>query len=378
MKIEPFQIKVRDIIKDYKDDSTNQGAVVGFETKLNIRPAYQRNFVYDDKKRNAVIDTILKGFPLNVMYWSENEDGTFEMIDGQQRTISFCQFCTDSFSICIDGKRDWRKFTSLSKDVQKKVLDYDCQIYICKGSDDERLDWFKTININSEPMKDQELRNAQFTGPWLTDAKYYFSRTNGNAFQLAKDYLKGSANRQEYLETAIFWIVDKQSLKSIEEYMGNHRNDADATELWTYFKKVIDWVSTYFPITRSIMKGLDWGILYNRYFQNDYNPNELEVEIQKLISDEDVTNPKGVYEYLLSKKSRTAERALSIRAYTEKDKEIVFERQKHKCAKCGKDFKVDELDAHHKLQWADGGHTTLENCILYCNECHHIEHDNIK
>lgn len=374
--------KLRQIIEGYLDDSENQGAVVGFGGKLNIRPAYQRNFVYDDKKRDAVIDTIMKGYPLNVMYWNDNGDDTYEMIDGQQRTISFCQYCSDNpkaFSINLDGKNDWRKFDALSETLKEKILNYEVNVYICQnGTDDEKLKWFETINISSEPMKPQELRNAQFTGKWLAEAKYYFSRTNGNAVQIAKDYVNGSPNRQEYLETALEWIVDRDNLKSIEEYMGNHRNDDDAEDLWTYFKKVINWVETYFPTKRKIMKGLDWGILYNKYKDNDYNPIALEKEINALLQDDDVTNQKGIYEYLLSGKSKAIERKLSIRAFNEKEKNQLYENQHHKCAKCGKEFSIDELDAHHKIQWANGGHTTIDNGILYCKECHHIEHDNIK
>lgn len=383
MKLKPITIKIEDLIKNYVDDSDNQGAVVGYGGNLNIRPAYQRNFVYHEKERNAVIDTVMKHYPLNSIYWNLNSDGTYEVIDGQQRIISICQFCNPdnekAYSINLDGKKDWRKFDALSPTMQKNILEYELNVYVCyDGTDDEKLEWFKTININSEPLKDQELRNAQFTGKWLAEAKYYFSRTNGNAFQLAKDYINGSPNRQEYLETALKWIVDRDKLKSIEEYMGNHRNDEDAEDLWTYFKKVIDWVETYFPTKRKIMKGLEWGILYNLYKDNDYNPAKLEKEINELLQDDDITNQKGIYEYLLSGKSKTTERKLSLRAFSEKEKNQLYEIQNHKCAKCGKEFSIDELDAHHKIQWANGGHTTIDNGILYCKECHHIEHDNVK
>ena len=253
MKIELYQITVRNVFNGYQNNDEN--GVVGYGGKLNIRPPYQREFVYDDKKRNAVIETVFKGFPLNVMYWSKNADGTFELLDGQQRTLSLCSYVNGDYS--FNGKY----FHNLTETETNQILDYPLMIYICTGNDKERLDWFKTINITGEKLTDQELRNVNYTGTWLTDAKRYFSKTNCVAANLASRYMNGAPIRQDYLETALRWI----SAGNIEEYMAQHQNAPNATELWLYFQRVINWVQAVFPKYRKEMKGLDWGRLYNSF-----------------------------------------------------------------------------------------------------------------
>lgn len=353
MKIELKEILIKDVAKNYVD-SAEEG-VVGYDGKLNIRPKYQREFVYDEKKRNAVIDTIRKGFPLNVMYWVKNEDGTFEVLDGQQRTISFCQYINGDFSI------DNRAFHNLTKTEQDLILNYKLMIYFCEGNDKEKLDWFQIINIAGEKLTDQELRNAVYTGPWLTNAKTHFSKSNCAAYLLAKDYVSGSPIRQEYLETALEWINNG----NIEEYMSKNQHKPNANELWTYFRNVIEWVKLTFTTYRKEMKGINWGALYNQFKDVTYDTNKLEKEIQELMIDDDVTNKKGIYIYVLTRN----EKYLNIRAFTDNQKRSAYERQQGICKTCGNQFDIKEMEADHITPWHAGGQTNAENCQMLCREC---------
>ena len=282
MKIKPLDLTVRKLVKDYSDDG--EGGVTGYGGKLDIRPPFQREFVYDDKKRNAVIDSILKGFPLNVMYWADREDSTFEIIDGQQRTISIAQYVDREFS--IEGKY----FHNLPSDKQELIMDYKLTVYVCTGTDSEKLEWFKTINIAGEVLTNQELRNAVYAGTWLSDAKRYFSRTGCVAYKIGNAYVKGRPIRQEYLETVLKWISED----SIEDYMGTHQHDEDAKPLWEYFQSVINWVESTFTNTRSDMKGVDWGSLYNDFRDADLDADEIEQETARLVFDDDVQRNAGI------------------------------------------------------------------------------------
>lgn len=353
MKIELNEISIREVAENYVDNA--EDGVVGYNGKLNIRPKYQREFVYDEKQRNAVIDTIRKGFPLNVMYWVKNEDGTYEVLDGQQRTISFCQYINGDFSI------DNRAFHNLTKTEQDLILDYKLMIYFCEGNDKEKLDWFKIINIAGEKLTDQELRNAVYTGPWLTNAKLHFSKTSCAAYLLAKDYVNGSPIRQEYLETALSWINNG----NVEEYMSIHQHDPNANELWTYFRNVIEWVKLTFTNYRKEMKGINWGALYNQFKNNTYDTNKLEQKIQTLMIDDDVTNKKGIYFYVLTRN----EKYLNIRAFTESQKRSAYEKQNGICKNCGKHFDIKEMEADHITPWHAGGKTSIENCQMLCKDC---------
>ena len=304
MQIELHRVTVREVVNGYED--SNENGVVGYGGRLNIRPAFQREFVYKEKQRNAVIETIVKGFPLNVMYWAEDERGNFELLDGQQRTVSICEYVNGDFSI------DSRAFHNLTETEKNEILDYPLMVYVCRGNDKEKLDWFKIINIAGVQLKEQELRNAVYTGEWLTDAKRYFSKNGCVTYLLANKYLSGEVNRQDYLETALSWISAKENIR-IEEYMSRRQHDAHAAPLWQYFQCVIAWVQTIFPKYRKEMKGLAWGILYNTYGEKSYNPQELERKITVLMQDDDVTKRSGIYEYLLSGN----EKHLNIRAFTE-------------------------------------------------------------
>ena len=355
MEIKLHEITIRDVVDGYEDNQEN--GVIGYGGKLDIRPPFQREFIYNEKERNAVIETINKDFPLNVMYWSKNGD-KYELLDGQQRTLSFCQYVNGDFSV------DYKGFNNLPKDLQEKILNYKLMIYICEGTPSEKLDWFKIINIAGEKLTDQELRNSQYTGTWLHDAKRHFSKTGCPAYQIGEKYLNGSTIRQDYLETALKWISDRDRCE-IEDYMGKHQNDSDANELWMYYQSVLDWVNRLFPKYRKEMKGIDWGILYNEYKDQSYNSEKLELEVASLMMDDDVTNKKGIYSYLITGK----EKYLNIRAFTDNQKREAYERQKGKCPNCGKIFAIEEMEADHITPWHEGGKTTPENCQMLCREC---------
>jgi len=350
MKIELKEITVRELANGYEDN--NENGVVGYSGKLDIRPPYQREFIYKDKQRDDVINTVTKDFPLNVMYWSVREDGNFEVIDGQQRTISVCQYVKGDFSI------DGLAFHNLKKDKQEQILKYRLMIYFCSGTDSEKLEWFRTINIAGEKLTDQELRNAVYAGSWVSDAKRYFSKNNRP--KIGDDYLSGSANRQEYLETAIDWISEGK----IEDYMSKHQQDSDAKKLWEYFQAVINWTMTLFTNYRKEMKGVAFGLLYNEFKGKKFDTKKLEKEIAKLMEDEDVTNKKGIYSYVLTRK----EKFLNIRVFTEKQKRGAYERQKSVCPVCKKKWKIEEMEADHITPWHEGGKTISENCQMLCKD----------
>ena len=356
MKIELHEIPIREIANGYKD--SQESGVVAYGGLLDVRPAYQREFIYKDDKRNAVIDTVRKNFPLNVMYWVKTKQGTYEVLDGQQRTISVCQYINKDYSI------DYQYFHNLTKEEQEQILDYKLMVYICEGTDKEQLDWFRVINIAGEKLTDQELRNAVYTGEWLTDAKRYFSKTSCPAYQIASKYLNGVANRQDYLQTALRWISAREG-KVIEEYMSEHQHDSNANELWLYFKSVIDWVMILFPHYRKEMKGIEWGILYNKYHQNSYDSKVLEQKIVALIDDDDVGSIKGIYEYLFD----GLEKHLSLRQFDDKTKKKVYQKQQGICAICGKHFQLEEMEADHIDPWHEGGKTVIENCQMLCKHC---------
>ena len=355
MEIKLHEIKIRDIVDGYFDN--NEDGIVGYGGKLDIRPPYQREFIYNEKERNAVIDTINKGFPLNVMYWSKNGD-KYELLDGQQRTLSFCQYYNGDFSV------DYKGFGNLQKDLQDKFLDYTLMIYICEGTPSEKLEWFKIINIAGEELSAQELRNSQYTGIWLHDAKRHFSKTGCPAYQIGEKYINAVLNRQGFLETALRWIANRDKIE-IEEYMSQHQQDSDANELWMYYQSVIDWVNRLFPYYRKEMKGVDWGILYNDYKNQSYNSEKMEDKIKELMMDDDVTKKSGIYYYLITGQ----EKYLSIRSFTDNQKREAYERQKGICNNCKKYFEIEEMEADHITPWHDGGKTTSDNCQMLCREC---------
>lgn len=367
MKIQQKQITVRQLYEGYKD--SGDAGVVGLRGQLNIRPAYQREFVYKDAQRNKVIDTTRKGYPLNVMYWARNPDPTdplndklvgFEVLDGQQRTLSICKYLAGEFSI------EMLYFQNLPKDQQEAVLDYELTVYVCEGPDSEKLEWFKTINIAGEKLTDQELLNAVYTGPWLTWAKTHFSKSNCPAYGLASNYLEGSPIRQDYLETALNWI----SSNSPASYMAEHQSDKTAVELWTHFSNVIYWVKATFPTYRRQMKSVSWGELYDKYKNGDLDPVELEKRVAELMQDEDVDRKQGIYTYLLDGQQKH----LNLRAFSQNARTETYTRQKGLCAapvcsKKGNKFLLTEMEADHMVPWHAGGKSIASNCQMLCRAC---------
>ena len=353
MNIEPKEITVRDLVNGYHDNG--EGGVRGYGGQLDIRPPFQREFVYKDKQRDAVIQTINRGFPLNVMYWAVREDGTYEIIDGQQRTISVAQYVVGDFSL------NGLYFGNLQDDEQNRILDYSLHVYLCEGSASEKLAWFKIINIAGEKLTNQELRNAVYAGPWLSDAKRYFSRTGCAASKVGSPYVRGAPIRQAYLETAIKWI----SHGKIDDYMGQHQDDADANELWQYFRSVIEWVESCFKTRPKLMQSVDWGALYHEHRNDQIDRSAFEAETQRLIADDDVKRQSGIYAYILT----GDEKHLNIRAFTKTMKQRTYDAQDGRCALCGGQFKQGAMEADHITPWSDGGPTVQANCQMLCKEC---------
>jgi len=358
MNIELKEITIRELTAGYVNNQ--EDGVWGYGGKLDIRPPYQREFVYEDHQRDAVIHTVSKGFPLNVMYWAVKDDGNFEIIDGQQRTVSICQFVNKEFSVVYGDIPQPRKFNSLQDDEQEEILNYTLMVYFCEGQPSEKLKWFETINIAGEKLFDQELRNAVYSGSWVTDAKRYFSKSGCPAYGLGSDYMTGSAIRQEYLETAINWI----SKGNINDYMLTHQNDPSANALWLYFQQVISWVKAVFPTYRREMKGIQWGELYNQFKDHDWDSAKLETEIARLMQDDDVTKKKGIYAYVLTGK----EKYLNIRAFTQSQKRQLYEQQQGICPVCKEHFDLAQMEADHITPWHEGGKTELKNGQMLCKE----------
>ena len=370
MTIQLVHIKIRDLFNGYHDNGLD--GVVAYGGKLDVRPAYQREFVYKPEQQQAVIDTVSKGYPLNVMYWVDQGDGHYELIDGQQRTLSICTFLNNDFSCKgLFSIPQSLQFGSLTKGQQDKLLDYELTVYICDGNPSEKLEWFKTINIAGEELTDQELRNAVYAGPWVSDAKRYFSKTGCAAYGLGSKYLKGTAIRQDYLESVIYWYGDQAMPKlDIEECMMKHQHKPNAQDLWDYFQRVIEWVETLFPTYRKEMKGLPWGIYYNRYHKNSYTPIALEQEIATLMADEDVTKKSGIYKYVLEKAIGNDDPSvLGIRAFGDSQKRTIYEQQGGVCPHCGKKFDYEEMEGDHITPWSKGGKTELANLQMLCQAC---------
>ena len=359
MEIKMHEITIGDLTEGYADKG--EDGVTGYGGRLDIRPPYQREFVYKDKQRDAVIDTVWKDFPLNVMYWAVREDGDYEIMDGQQRTLSICQYLAGAFS--------WqgRSFHNLQADERQKILDYKLNIYHCTGKASEKLDWFRVINIAGEKLTDQEMRNAIYAGPWVTDAKKYFSRRNCAAYNIGHKYLDGSVIKQEYLETVLKWKSDGK----INEYMNAHKQDASALELWLYFQKVINWVEAIFPEYRREMKGQDWGRLYNRFHDTTLDPVILAQEVTRLMADDDVSSKKGVYPYVLTRE----EKHLNIRKFDNAMRRSAWEQQGGICKGCNSAFPIEEMEADHIIPWSQGGATVAANCQMLCKPCNRTKSD---
>jgi hypothetical protein len=286
------------------------------------------------------------------MYWVKQGEDRYELLDGQQRTISFCEYVAGGFSIA----GQFQYFTNLTPEEQNRILDYKVMVYICQGEDRDKLEWFKTVNIAGERLTAQELRNAVYTGPWLTDAKRYFSRSGCQADNIGSKYLTGNSLRQDYLETALRWISGDR----IEDYMARHQHQPNANGLWLYFQSVINWVQATFPHYRREMKGADWGTLHHLAKGRDLDPKQLEDQVSRLMEDEDVSKKSGIYAYLITGE----ERHLNIRAFTPNQKREAYERQKGICARTGEALPIEEMEADHIRPWHEGGKTNTSNCQM--------------
>ena len=364
MEIDPQQIKIEDLVAGYKD-SGDEG-VVAWGGKLDVRPPYQREFVYDREDAEAVIHSILKGYPLNILYWVDREkevDGKrYEVLDGQQRILSICQFYNEEYS--IDGGETI--FGNLKKNQKEDFLQYELTVYFCKGPESEKLEWFKIVNMSGKELNPQELRNAVYTGEWLADAKRKFSKTGGWAYELGKNYVNGIAKKQDYLQTAIEWIAGEGD-KNIRIYMSKHQSKSHATALSKHFESVISWVRSTFTGYRKEMKGLDWGRLYEEHKDRDLDPNKLEGRIKNLLKNEndELKSTKGIWEYVLTDDKRL----LDIRTFNNTERRALYERQNGECLGCKEEFKIEEMDADHIEPWSEGGATRMENARMLCKSC---------
>ena len=366
MTIKQIDVTVRDIVEGYVDNE-EQG-VRGYGGKLDIRPPYQREFIYSDAEQQAVIYTVMHNYPLNVMYWvkrSADAECPYEVMDGQQRTLSLCQYVAGYFSV------DFKNFFNLTPDVQKQILDYRLTVYVCEGPESEKLEWFKTINIAGKPLNEQEIRNAIYAGPFVSDAKRHFSKNNCGAYRLGKDLVSGTPIRQDFLKKALEWMAQHETRMGNPQtptgYMATHQHDPNANNLWTYFQNVLNWAITNFDQRkfRTIMKGLDWARLYDDYASQTLDVAALHKEISRLMMDSEVQKKTGIIPYVLTRD----EHFLDLRSFPDDIKLAVWERQQHVCPHCHKAFDIALMEGDHITPWRDGGRTTEENCQMLCREC---------
>ncbi len=369
-------ITVKEICEGFVYNELEGKGLFGLSGKLTIQPEYQRNYIYADGKKDvAVIESILKGYPLGLVYFVKVAEDKFEILDGQQRVTSIGRFVANKFAI-KDENRMEQYFSGIAFDKQKKILETKLTIYECEGEESEIKEWFRTINIVGMPLNNQELLNAIYSGSFVTLAKEEFSNSKNSNIQKWSSYLKGNVNRQEFLEKALDWV----SKGKIDDYMSNHRYDENIDELKNYFNSVIDWASSVFIDIESEMCGLEWGRLYEQYHKKAYNPVELSKEVQKLYGDSYVKNRKGIFEYVLGGSVNT--KLLNVRIFDEAIKKSVYtkqtktakEKSKSNCPLCAignnanqkRIWNLKEMDADHITAWSKGGTTTIDNCQMLC------------
>lgn len=373
MLVTEKKISIKELVENYRDD--NEGGVFGYNNRLTIRPAYQREFIYDDKKRDNVIKSIYKNFPIGAIYWSKTGLDSYEVLDGQQRIISISKYCHNDYAITIGGVPYF--FINLPTDTQRAILNYKINIYICEGTEEEKLAWFQIINIAGEVLTEQELLNATYTGPWLASAKARFSKNGCVAYRSSTGYIKGNTIRQEYLSKVLKWAANRDGLNNGAAYMARHQHDENSNDIWTYFQEVMDWARRLFP---SVKKGItdvqEWGVLYNKYKDRRYDPDTLEAEMQLLLADDDVTKQAGIIPYILSDQTRADEKHLSLRAFSDIQKHRKYEEQGCKCAMCHSPFAFEDMQGDHILPWSRGGKTIYSNLQMLCRHCNASKSDN--
>ena len=368
-------ITINDICKGFTYNELEGKGLYGLSGKLTIQPEYQRNYIYADGTRDvAVIESILKGYPLGILYFVKTREDTFEVLDGQQRITSFGRYVIGKFAVKIDGMENY--FSGLNEDLQQKILNTKLLIYECEGTETEIKEWFKTINIAGIPLNEQELLNAIYSGKFVTEAKREFSNSQNSNVQKWKAYVKGDVKRQDFLSCALDWVSKDEK----EKYMSEHRNSDNINELKTYFTTVIDWISGIFKSVEKEMCGLKWGELYEKYGKNPYNPDEIDKKLKELYADGSVKKRSGIFEYILGGCVDT--KLLEIRVFEDRDKRIVYENQTKlanenqlsNCPLCAisdnanktRIWKLSEMDADHVTAWSKGGATDISNCQMLC------------
>ncbi|MCL1811329.1 MAG: DUF262 domain-containing protein [Methanomassiliicoccaceae archaeon] len=371
--------KVKDIVDGFVYNEFEGKGLFGLLGKLTIQPEYQRNYIYADGKKDvAVIDSLLKGYPLGLIYFVDTSDDNFEILDGQQRITSIGRFTTGKFAIRDANGRE-QLFSSLPADKQKKIMESELLVYHCRGEESEIKEWFKTINIAGIPLNEQELLNSIFSGSFVTLAKAEFSNSGNSNVQKWSSYVSGSAKRQDFMATALRWVAASHGLE-IEEYMPMHRLDKDINELKTYFNTVLDWISGVFRDVEKEMCGLDWGRLYEEYHTTSYDPSKVSASLHKLYEDTYVKNRRGVFEYILGGETDT--KLLDIRIFDDATKQSVYNQQtadakdkgSSNCPYCAiahdaansKIWDLKDMDADHVTAWSKGGTTDIRNCQMLC------------
>jgi hypothetical protein len=373
-----IDLTIKDICEGFVYNELEGKGLFGLSGKLTIQPEYQRNYIYasDGGKREvAVVDSVLKGYPIGLIYFNKVSESNLEVLDGQQRITSLGRFVTDKFAIKDENGME-QYFSGMAKDKQAKILETSLLIYECEGTESEIKEWFKTINIAGVPLNNQELFNAVYSGPFVTLAKEEFSNSQNSNIQKWSAYITGNANRQNFLEKALDWV----SKGNIGDYMSSHRYDDNISELKTYFNSVIDWISGVFIDVESEMSGLEWGRLYELYHNTTYDPLKVSAQVQKLYADPYVKSRKGIFEYILGGSVDT--RLLDVRIFDEATKKSVYTKQtstskaknESNCPYCAighdvnknKIWMLDEMDADHVSAWSKGGATSIENCQMLC------------
>lgn len=368
---------VGDVCKGFVFDKNEGKGLFGLNAQLIIQPEYQRNYIYGDGKRDvAVVESLLKGYPLGLIYFVKNDDGKYEVLDGQQRITSFARYVNKSWPFAVELNGKPRYFDSLDTDQKKLIVDAPLTIYVCEGEPSEIQAWFETINIAGVPLVKQELRNAAYHGPFVTKAREVFSNTGNANMKRWRTYVKGDPKRQAILETALDWVSDGK----IDDYMARHRYDADIDELKNHFDTVIDWVDSVFEYTGSEMCGREWGCLYRKYHKNAYSKDKVAERVTALLDDSQVGDKKGIFEYVLG--GEVDSRLLNIRVFDKKTIKAVYRKQTAEaktqgvsnCPLCavGHDanakriYKESEMDADHVTAWSKGGATNEANCQMLC------------
>lgn len=373
-----IDITIEQVCKGFVYNELEGKGLFGLSGKLVIQPEYQRNYLYAQgkgEKEIAVIESLLKGYPLGLIYFNKLADGTFEVLDGQQRITSIGRFLTDKFAI-KDANGMEQYFSGLAEDLQNKILQTKLTIYECEGEESEIKEWFRTINIQGIPLNDQELLNAVYSGPFVTKAKEEYSNTQNSNVQKWSAYISGSPSRQDFLRTALMWV----SRNNIDAYMSKHRFDTDINELKVYFTSVIDWISSVFIDVEAQMKGLAWGDLYEKYHRVAYDAAEVSAKVQELMADDFVNDKKGIFEYILG--GCVDSKLLNIRVFDDRTKKSVYNKQTSaasskghsNCPYCAighdanktKIWKLTEMDADHVTAWSKGGATDASNCQMLC------------